>query len=91
LNKIDYLFFFLIGASAVAAAYSFAIVEKYLIAHGLVNRNVAYPNVMDFYKKYAAHTKTGTGRTARWLWIHICSAGVFIASGMAYVIFRFVT
>jgi len=91
LNKIDYPFFFLVGAFAVVAAYLFAIVEKYLIAHGLVNRNAAYPNVMDFCKKYAAHAKTGTGRTEPWLWIHVCSAGVSIASGMAYVIFRFVT
>ena len=88
MNTIDYLFLSFMGISVIGAAYSFAVIEKYLIAHDLVNRQASYPNVLDFYKKYAADTKNETGRIGRWFWIHICFAAVFILLGIFYVVLR---
>ena len=57
MSRVDYLFLFVIGASAVAAAYSFAVLEKYLTAHGRANRNATYPNVEEFDPEYRARVQ----------------------------------
>ena len=88
MNTIDYIALSFMGISVIGAAYSFAVIEKYLIDHNLVNRKASYPNVLDFYKKYTADTKIKTGLIGPWFWVHICSAAVFILLGMLYAVFR---
>ena len=88
MTRIDYTFFFLLGVALVAACYSFARIEKYLIAHRLVKPDAARPDLLDFYKKYMAHTKDKTGRIDRMFWIHIGAAGTFILVGIVYACLR---
>jgi len=88
MGTADYLAFSLLGITITVATFSFARIEKYLTHHDLINPQAAYPNVIDYYKKYRQHTRKATGRTDRWLWIHFCTAGVFIGTGVLYTIFR---
>jgi len=89
LKPIDYIFFGFIAISALIAVFSFAVIEKYLIKHALVNRQASHPNVLEFFKKYIDSTKRRIGRIGWWLWLHAGAAGIFILLCVAYVILRF--
>jgi hypothetical protein len=78
------------GVAAVAAAGSFSIIARYLFDRGLADPNTKRPDILAFYKAYMAHTRKQTGRIGGAFWVHSISAGVFIATGVAYTIGRFI-
>lgn len=84
----DYTIGMVLGVAAVIAAGSFSIIARYLFDHGLADRTALVPNILDLYKTYIAHTKKETGRIGGAFWIHIVSAGIFIATGVIYTIGR---
>jgi hypothetical protein len=90
MNPIDYTFIVLLGGCLVTAVYSFARIEKYLIAHRLVDPNTSHPELLKFYKKYMAHTRSETGRIDTTFWIHVFSSGSFILLGIVYALIRLV-
>ena len=90
MNQLDYIAAALLGATALLAAGSFAVIADYLFAHGLADRRQPLPNIIDLYKKYRDHTRGQTGRVNPWLWMHLTAVGAFILTGMVYVILRFI-
>jgi len=78
------------GVAAVIAAGSFSIIAQYLFKRGLADRNALAPNIMALYKTYIAHTKKKTGKIGGAFWVHSVSAGIFISTGVAYTIGRFI-
>jgi hypothetical protein len=89
-NQLDYIAAALLGAAALLAAGSFAVIADYLFTHGLADRRQPLPNIIDLYKKYRDHTRGQTGRVNPWLWMHFTAVGAFILIGMIYVILRFI-
>jgi len=87
-NHLDYAFIVLLGLALAAAVYSFALIEKYLLSHRLIDRKSSHPDVIDFYKKYIAHTKKENGRVGRPFLIHALSAAAFMLGGAVYAILR---
>ncbi|MGD8267576.1 MAG: hypothetical protein PVF55_05370 [Desulfobacterales bacterium] len=90
MNQLDYIAAALLGAAALLAAGSFAVIADYLFTHGLADRRQPLPNIIDLYKKYRDHTRGQTGRVNPWLWMHFTAVGAFILIGMIYVILRFI-
>lgn len=88
MNRLDYTFIVLLGAALAAAVFSFALIEKYLLAHRLIDRSASHPDVIGFYKKYIGHTKEHGGRIGRPFLIHAFSAAAFMLLGAVYVILR---
>jgi len=88
MNSIDYGFILLLGGALVAAVASFAVIEKYLLSHRLIDGKSSRPDVLDFYKKYIAHTKKQSGRIGAPFMIHAVSAAAFMLGGAVYVIVR---
>lgn len=86
----DYTVLMVMGLSAVSAAVAFSIIARYLFDRGLADRNTQTPDIRFFYKAYMAHTKKKTGRIGAAFWVHSISAGIFISTGVAYTIFRFI-
>ena len=78
------------GMAAVVSAVSFGMIANYLFDHGLADRNDAFPNLITLYRKYKQHTKAKTGQVNPLLWIHAAAAGVFILTGVAYTLARFI-
>jgi hypothetical protein len=66
-----------------------AAIANYLFDHRLADRNDAFPNLLDLYRKYKRHTKKQTGQVNPLLWIHAAAAGTFILIGVAYTLARF--
>ena len=90
MNQLDYIAFALLGAAALVAAGSFAVIANYLFDHGLADRRDPVPNIIDLYQKYRDHTRAASGRTAPMLWVHLSAAGMFILTGVVYMIFKFI-
>jgi hypothetical protein len=90
MNHIDIFFIVLLGGCLVTAVISFARIEKYLIAHRLIDPHTAHPEVLNFYRKYIAHTRSETGRIDTTFWIHVFSSGSFILLGVVYALIRLV-
>jgi hypothetical protein len=88
MNTLDYAFILLLGISLVTAVSSFAVIEKYLLAHRLVNPKASHPDVLDFYKKYIAHTRNQSGRIGWPFLIHASAAATFMLGGAVYAILR---
>lgn len=88
MNTLDYAFLLLLGISLTTAVTSFALIEKYLLAHGLADPKASRPDVIDFYKKYIGHTRNRGGRIGRPFLIHAASAGAFMLGGAVYAILR---
>ena len=86
MNTLDYAFILLLGISLAAAVSSFAVIEKYLLMHRLVNPKASRPDVLDFYKKYIAHTRNQSGRIGRPFLIHAAAAATFMLGGAVYAI-----
>ena len=77
-------------AAALVSALSFGMIANYLFDHRLADRNDPFPNILDLYRKYKAHTKETTGQVNPLYWIHTVSVGVFIALGVGYTLMRFI-
>ena len=90
MNQLDFIAAALLGASALLAVGSFAVIANYLFAHGLADRREPPLNIIDLYKKYRDHTRGQTSRVNPWLWMHLTAVGAFILTGMVYVILRFI-
>lgn len=86
----DYTILGIMGIAAVIAAGSFSIIARYLFDRGLADRDTLAPNIMAVYKTYIAHTQKTAGRIGVPFWIHSVSAGIFISTGVAYTIGRFI-
>jgi len=86
----DYTILVIMGVAAVIAAGSFSIIARYLFDHGLADRNALAPNIMALYKTYVAHTQKTAGRIGVPFWVHSVSVGIFISTGVAYTIGRFI-
>lgn len=83
------------GMAAIVAAVSFSIIVKYLFDRNLADRNLAdrnmqAPDLREIYRTYMDHTRKKTGRIGPALWVHGGSAAIFILTGVAYTIFRFI-
>ncbi len=90
MSQLDFIALALLGASALAAVGSFAVIANYLFDHGLADRRDPVPNLITLYKKYRDHTRAASGRAAPMLWVHLASAGVFILTGTVYVVLKFI-
>ncbi len=90
MNQLDYIAVALLGAAALLAVGSFAVIANYLFDHDLADRREPAPNIIALYKKYRDHTRGNTGRVNPWLWVHIAAVGAFILIGMIYAILRFI-
>jgi hypothetical protein len=86
----DYTILVIMGAAAVIAAGSFSIIARYLFDRSLADRNALAPNILGIYKTYIEHTKKKTGKIGGAFWVHSVSAGIFISTGVAYTIGRFI-
>ena len=80
----------LMGMAAIVAAVSFSIIVKYLFDRNLADRNMQAPDLREIYRTYMDHTRKKTGRIGPALWVHGGSAAIFILTGVAYTIFRFI-
>lgn len=80
----------LMGLAALVAAASFSIIVRYLFDRGLADRNMQKPDLREIYRSYMDHTRKENGRMGPALWIHGGSAAIFILTGVAYTIFRFI-
>jgi hypothetical protein len=76
-------------AAAIAAA-SFSVIARYLFARDLADRNQPVPDIRVLYKAYITQTRKETGRIGGAFWTHSIAAGLFIAIGVGYTIFRFI-
>lgn len=90
MNQLDYIAIALLGGAALVAAGSFSAIANYLFDHELADRRDPVPNIIALYKKYRDHTRAASGRVAPLLWVHITAVGVFIVTGMVYVILKFI-
>ncbi len=90
MNQLDYIAAALLGALALLAAGSFAVIANYLFDHGLADRRQPPANIFDLYKRYRDHTREQTGRVNPWLWMHLTAVGAFITIGMIYALLRFI-
>jgi hypothetical protein len=90
MKLLDYTFIVLLGGCLVAAVVSFARIEKYLLAHRLIDPDTSRPEVLNFYRKYVDHSRSRTGRIDTTFWIHVFSAGSFILLGVVYALSRLV-
>jgi hypothetical protein len=89
-SQLDYIALALLGATALAAAGSFAAIANYLFDKGLADRRDPVPNLVDLYKKYRDHTRAASGRVAPLLWAHLAAVGGFILTGVVYVMLKFI-
>ena len=80
----------LMGVAALVAAVSFSIVVRYLFERGLADRNMQAPDLREIYRTYMNQTRKENGRVGPALWIHGGSAAIFIFTGVAYTIVRFI-
>lgn len=86
----DTIIVILMGLAAIVAAASFSIVVRYLFERGLADRTMQTPDLREIYRTYMNQTRKETGRIGPTLWIHGGSAAIFIFTGVAYTIFRFI-
>ncbi len=90
MNQLDFIALVVLGSAALLAGGTFAMIANYLFENALADRNDPFPRIVDFYRKYRAHTRAQQGRVDPWLWVHFAAVGVFILAGMVYVVVRFV-
>ena len=89
MQTMDYAAIFGMAVAAAAAAVSFGLIANYLFEHRLADRNDPFPNLLDFYRQYRRHTREKTGRSHPLLWIHLGAVGLFVVTGVAYTVARF--
>ena len=90
MTAADTIIVILMGLAALVAAVSFSIVVRYLFERGLADRNMQAPDLREIYRTYMNQTRKENGRVGPVLWIHGGSAAIFIFTGVAYTIFRFI-
>jgi hypothetical protein len=90
MTTMDWTAFVVMGAAAVVAALSFALIANYLFDHNLADRNNPPANIFSLYKQYRHHTRTATGGVPLLFWIHVTAVGGFIGAGVLYTLARFV-
>jgi hypothetical protein len=90
LNAIDIIVLAVMAAAAVLAASTFAWIGRYLFDHGLADPNDRSPDIRRLYRAYIRHTRHTTGRVGIALWVHGAAAGLFIATGVAYTLLRWI-
>lgn len=90
MNETDITMLIIMGITAAIAVGSFSILTKYLFDRGLADPSTRKPDILAFYKAYMVHTKKQNGQIGNVFWVHSVSAGVFIATGVAYTIYRFI-
>ena len=78
------------GVAAALAAGTFAWIGRYLFDHGLADPNDRSPDIRRLYRAFIRHTRHTTGRVGIALWIHGAAAGLFIATGVAYTLVRWI-
>jgi hypothetical protein len=90
MTTMDWTAIAVMGAAALVAALSFALIANYLFDHNLADRNHPPANIFTLYRQYRKHARAATGGTPLLFWIHVTAAGGFIAAGVFYTLARFV-
>jgi len=90
LTATDTTIVILMGLAAFVAATSFSIIVRYLFDRGLADRNMQTPDLREIYRTYMNQTRKENGQVGPALWIHGGSAAIFIFTGVAYTIVRFI-
>lgn len=90
MTNTDTIIAILMGLTAIVAAASFSVIVRYLFERGLADRDMQTPDLREIYRTYINQTRKENGRLGPALWIHGGSAAIFIFTGVAYTIFRFI-
>lgn len=89
MQTMDYAAILAMAAAAIAAAVSFGLIANTLFEHRLADRNDTRPNLLALYREYRRHTLEQTGRVNPLLWVHLAAVGLFVSTGVAYTLARF--
>lgn len=89
MQTMDYAAILGMAATAIAAAVSFGMIANTLFEHRLADRNDPRPNLLKLYREYRRHTREQAGRVNPLLWVHFAAVGLFVFTGVAYTLARF--
>lgn len=90
MTTMDWTAIVVMGAAALVAALSFALIANTLFDHNLADRNHPPANIFTLYRQYRQHARATAGGTPLLFWIHATAAGGFIAAGVLYTLARVV-